>query len=143
MSDHDGTDADAGADAQFVRTYTLTGGRTRPRHILALDTLLEPGSGRPGPGQPRECRQIVGWCREHRRSVAELAGLLGRPVTAVKVLVSDLLDAAALNITIPDSGYTAPDQNGRKERPNTQLLMALAAGIRRRFPDAESHLQAS
>ncbi|BCM70555.1 MULTISPECIES: DUF742 domain-containing protein [Streptomyces] len=133
-------DSTAGQPEEFVRTYTLTGGRTRARHLLSLDTVLEPGSGRPGPGQPPECQEIVALCREHRRSVTELAGRLGRPVTAVKILISDLLDARGL--TIPISGpYAASDQEA-DPRPSTQLLVAAMAGLRREFPDAVSYLQA-
>ncbi|MBT2412063.1 DUF742 domain-containing protein [Streptomyces sp. ISL-12] len=134
MSEH-------GASAQesaFVRTYTLTGGRTRPRHLLSLETVLEAGPGRPGPAQAEECRQIVAWCRDHRRSLAELAGLLGRPVTAAKILVSDLLDADALLVAVVDP-YTS---SGQGVRPSTQLLEALSASLRRKWPDAIAYPQA-
>ncbi|MFF4716562.1 DUF742 domain-containing protein [Streptomyces eurythermus] len=129
------------ADGQsvFVRTYTLTGGRTRARHPLRLDTVLQPGPGRPGPGLPPECQEIVALCREHQRSVAELAGQLGRPVTAVKVLVSDLLDADALALSLSTAFTT--DENAARV-PSDQLLLAAVVGLRKRFPDAVSHLRA-
>lgn len=123
-----------------VRTYTLTLGRTSARMTLSLDTVLEAGSGRPGPGQPQECRDIVAWCREHRRSVAELAGLLGRPVFAVKILISDLLHAGAL--TLPLSSPHTPSGDSADHSHSTQLLAAVAVGLRRKFPDAVSHLRA-
>ncbi len=91
----------AAEESAFVRTYAVTRGRTKPRHLLALETVLEAGQGRPGPAQAEECGEILALCRERRRSVVELAGRLGRPVTAVKVLVSDLLDADAL-VVPPD-----------------------------------------
>ncbi|MEU4659498.1 DUF742 domain-containing protein [Streptomyces sp. NPDC023723] len=122
-------------ESAFVRTYTLTGGRTRPRHLLSLETVLEAGPGRPGPAQAEECRHIVALCREHRRSVAELAGLLGRPVTAAKILVSDLLDANALRVAIAGA---SPDDG----RCTTQLLEALSAALRRKYPDAIAYPQA-
>ncbi|MEU9734110.1 DUF742 domain-containing protein [Streptomyces sp. NPDC048002] len=131
----------ADEESTFVRTYTLTRGRTKPRHLLALDTVLEAGPGRPGPAQAEESARILALCRAHRRSVTELAGRLGRPVTAVKVLVSDLLDADALvvPVTAPDTA-SGPDDSGAG--PSTQLLAALSAGLKRKWPDALAYPQA-
>ncbi|MFF7095764.1 DUF742 domain-containing protein [Streptomyces rubradiris] len=129
----------ADQESVFVRAYTLTGGRTTPRHPLRLDTVLQPGPGKPGPGLPPECQEIVTLCREHQRSVAELAGQLDRPVTAVKVLVSDLLDADALALSL-SAAYTT-DENA-EDVPSDQLLLAAVVGLRKRFPDAVSHLRA-
>ncbi|MFI8872255.1 DUF742 domain-containing protein [Streptomyces sp. NPDC055243] len=136
MSTHGG----AAEDAAFVRTYTLTRGRTQPRHLLALDTVLDTGPGRPGPGQAEECAEILALCREHRRSVTELAGQLGRPVTAVKILVSDLLDADAL--VVPVSAAYAASGTGAEARPSPQLLAALSAGLKRKWPNAIAYPQA-
>jgi hypothetical protein len=71
--------------------------------------------------------------------VTELAGRLGRPVTAVKVLVSDLLDADALvvPVTAPYAASTDADA-----RPSSQLLAALSAGLKRKWPDAIAYPQA-
>ncbi|MFD3563402.1 DUF742 domain-containing protein [Streptomyces sp. NPDC058686] len=136
MSTHGGP-AD---DSTFVRTYTLTRGRTRPRHLLGLETVLDAGAGRPGPGQAEECEQILTLCREHRRSVSELAGRLGRPVTAVKILVSDLLDADALVVPLA-APYAGPDADA-DGRPSTQLLAALSTALKRKWPDAIAYPQA-
>ncbi|MFG3126689.1 DUF742 domain-containing protein [Streptomyces tendae] len=134
------TDGGADEDSTFVRTYTLTRGRTRPRHLLGLDTVLDAGPGRPGPGQAEECEEILALCREHRRSVTELAGRLGRPITAVKILVSDLLDAHALVVSVTDA-YAASDTDA-DERPTTHLLAALSVGLKRKWPDAIAYPQA-
>ncbi|MFF4934530.1 DUF742 domain-containing protein [Streptomyces griseofuscus] len=139
MSAAEGARGEAAPDGEFVRTYTLTGGRTQPRHLLGMDTMLEAGHRPAGPGQPQECGQILALCREHRRSVAELAGLLRRPVTAVNVLVSDLLDADALILPLPTPYTCGPDG---KPRPDLQLLAALSTGLRKKFPDAQSKLRA-
>ncbi|WP_326733969.1 DUF742 domain-containing protein [Streptomyces sp. NBC_01022] len=128
----------AAEDSMFVRTYTLTRGRTRPRHLLGLDTVLDAGPGRPGPGQAEECEEILALCQEHRRSVTELAGRLGRPVTAVKILVSDLLDADALVVPVT-APYASSDADAR---PSSQLLAALTAGLKRKWPDAIAYPQA-
>ncbi|SFY48738.1 DUF742 domain-containing protein [Streptomyces sp. F-1] len=132
------TPGPAAEQAVFVRTYMLTRGRTKPRHLLGLETVLEAGPGRPGPAQAEECEEILALCRERRRSVAELAGRLGRPVTAVKILVSDLLDADALTVPLPHP-YA---DSGAGSRPSTQLLAALSAGLRRKWPDAVAYPQA-
>ncbi|WP_420036133.1 DUF742 domain-containing protein [Streptomyces sp. cg28] len=126
---------EADEDASFVRTYTVTRGRTRPRHLLSLDTVLSAGTGRPGPRQAEECDEILALCREHERSVTELAGRLGRPVTAVKILISDLLDAGALVIAMT----AACDDD---ERPNAHLLAALGVALKRKWPDAIAYPQA-
>lgn len=123
-----------------MRTYTLTSGRTRARHLLSLETVLEVGSGRPGPGWAEECREIQDLCRQHRRSVAELAGRLGRPVTAVKVLISDLLDADVLVLPVSDPYATSDEESDG--RPTRQLLEALSVGLRKKWPDAVSYRQA-
>ncbi|MEV8128622.1 DUF742 domain-containing protein [Streptomyces sp. NPDC085944] len=130
----------AAEEATFVRTYTLTRGRTKPRHLLSLDTVLEAGSGRPGPAQAEECAEILALCRAHRRSVTELAGRLGRPVTAVKVLVSDLLDADAL--VVPVTAPYAASGSDSDAGPSTQLLAAVSAGLKRKFPNATRYPQA-
>ncbi|MFD4479880.1 DUF742 domain-containing protein [Streptomyces sp. NPDC058471] len=129
-------------DSTFVRTYTLTSGRTKPRHLLDLETVLDAGPGRPGPGQAEECEEILALCREHRRSVTELAGRLGRPVTAVKILISDLLDANALVVPVT-APYSASDADTDTDtRPSPQLLAALSAGLKRKWPDAIAYSQA-
>ncbi|MFJ2509832.1 DUF742 domain-containing protein [Streptomyces griseoviridis] len=128
----------AAEQSAFVRTYTVVRGRTKPRHLLGLETVLEAGQGRPGPAQAEECEEILALCRERRRSVVELAGRLGRPVTAVKILVSDLLDANALAVPLTDP-YAI---TGQGSGPSTQLLEALSAGLRRKWPDAVTYPEA-
>lgn len=123
-----------------MRTYTLTRGRTKPRHLLGLDTVLEAGPGRPGPAQAEECAEIFALCRARRRSVTELAGRLRRPVTAVKVLVSDLLDADALVVPVT-APYPASGSDS-DAGPSIQLLAALSAGLKRKWPDAIAYPQA-
>lgn len=130
----------AAEDSTFVRTYTLTRGRTKPRHLLGLETVLDVGPGQPGPVQAEECEEILALCRERRRSVAELAGRLRRPVTAVKILVSDLLDTDALVVPVT-APYAASDTDS-DAGPSTQLLAALSAGLKRKWPDAIAYPQA-
>ncbi|WP_438306613.1 DUF742 domain-containing protein (plasmid) [Streptomyces sp. HUAS TT11] len=126
------TDA-AGDESSVVRNYTLTAGRTRPRYTLSLDSVLETGPGRPGPALPEECTRIVSLCQQRRRSVTELAGTLGRPVSVVRILISDLLDARALRVPASTAAASAD--------PTRQLLEALSAGLKARWPDAVSYAQ--
>ncbi|KUN38693.1 DUF742 domain-containing protein [Streptomyces olivochromogenes] len=130
----------AAEESTFVRTYTLTRGRTKPRHLLGLETVLDAGPGRPGPAQAEECEEILALCRERRRSVTELAGRLRWPVTAVKILVSDLLDADVLVVPVT-APYAASDTDSDAS-PSTQLLAALSAGLKRKWPDAIAYPQA-
>ncbi|MDF9868592.1 hypothetical protein OKW18_000730 [Streptomyces pratensis] len=134
------TPGEAAEDLTFVRPYTLTRGRTRPKHLLSLETVLDAGTGRPGPGQTEEYEEIFALCREHRRSVTELAGRLHRPVTVVKILVSDLLDTDALVIPVT-APYAATDTDA-DARPSTQLLAALSTALKRKWPDAIAYPQA-
>ncbi|MBP5935352.1 DUF742 domain-containing protein [Streptomyces sp. LBUM 1476] len=126
-------------ESEFVRTYEVTGGRTRPRRLLALDSVLGPGPAAPAvpaAGLPPVHEQIVALCRLDPRSVAELAGTLRRPAASVKVVVSDLLDDHVLAL------HTARPYGDDDEAPDVDVLAALLAGLKRKFPDARSLLRA-
>ncbi|WP_307841366.1 DUF742 domain-containing protein [Streptomyces endocoffeicus] len=114
------------ADRLSVRPYAVAGGRTHSPHSqdLNLDTVVEPGGGRPPDQGPPEAEQILRLCRSRRRSIAELSGTLRQPVPVVQVLVGDLLDAQAL--LIPASAYSnSPDD-----------VRAVLEGLKRKWPDA-------
>ncbi|OQR63365.1 hypothetical protein B6E66_13500 [Streptomyces maremycinicus] len=114
--------------ASIVRLYAVTDGRTRPRHTLSLHTVLGPGHRTPRPGLAEESAQIIALCRQRRRPLAELAGTVGLHVAAARVLASDLIDAGALTVPVPD---VASGQG-----PDVQMLHAVAAALRLKFPDA-------
>ncbi|MFE1923415.1 DUF742 domain-containing protein [Streptomyces asoensis] len=116
--------------ASIVRLYAVTDGRTRPRHLLGLHTVLGPGRRKPRPGLAEESAQIIELCRQRRRPLAELAGTLGLHVAAVTVLVSDLIDADSLAVPAPD--------RADGEGPDVQTLQALSAGLRRKWPNAKA-----
>ncbi|MEH0415921.1 DUF742 domain-containing protein [Streptomyces sp. B21-083] len=118
----------AGDDtASIVRLFTLTDGRTRPRHHLNLQTVLGPGRRRPAPGLSAESAKIIALCRQRQCPLAEVAGITGLHVTAVKILVSDLIDAGALMVPVPQTPG---------DRSDIQLLESLSAFLRTKFPDA-------
>ncbi|MDQ0595738.1 hypothetical protein QF037_000083 [Streptomyces canus] len=108
----------------FVRPYALTRGRTRPQYRLRLESVMHPGTGRPGPGLPEECGRITALCRARPRSVAELAGTLGCGLTPAKILISDLL---AAHVLIPAT-ESAPD-------PDQALLLRLRAALTMKWLD--------
>ncbi|MEV5843731.1 DUF742 domain-containing protein [Streptomyces sp. NPDC051985] len=110
----------------IVRLYAVTDGRTRPRHSLTLHTVLGPGPRSPQ-DVPEESERIVALCRQRTRPLVELAGSLGLHVTAVMVLVSDLIDAGALSLPITE----VPGQDRE-----VQKLLALSAALKRRYPQA-------
>ncbi|MDV9168616.1 DUF742 domain-containing protein [Streptomyces sp. W16] len=123
--------------ASFVRPYYVTRGRTRARHLLRPETVLEAGTGRGGPGLSEgEYRQITQLCRTRRRSVAELAGTVRLPLSAARVLISDLVDARVLVLPVT-TPYTSTDSpNGN--RPTAQLLEACRAALARKWTDADT-----
>lgn len=121
----------SGEDARsVVRLYAVTGGRTRPHHRLALHTVLSIGSRRPRPDIPQESAQIIDLCRHRQRPVAELAGVTGLHITAVKILVSDLIRTGALDVPAVPDGQALPD--------DLQLLSSVLVGLRRKFPHAQT-----
>ncbi|QKZ23886.1 DUF742 domain-containing protein [Streptomyces chartreusis] len=112
----------------IVRLYAVTDGRTRARHHLTMNTVLGPGL-RPARGMPDESIKIVNLCRQRQRPLVELAGTLHLHIAAVSVLVSDLIDAGALSVPVPDSPG--------KERDD-QALYSVLAGLKRRWPGTAS-----
>ncbi|WP_435124414.1 DUF742 domain-containing protein [Actinacidiphila sp. bgisy144] len=88
------------------RTYVVTGGRTRSRRVLGLETQVMP-AGISAPAAVAEGAQVLLACRGRRSvSVAEVAAALRRPVWAAKILIDDLLDLGVL--LLPRTAAAAP-----------------------------------
>lgn len=82
-----------------VRPYALTGGRTRTRRPLLVETLVT-STGSDGRLERRlrpESWAIYELCAT-RRSIAEIAAVLALPLGVVRVLISDLADAGHMRI---------------------------------------------
>ncbi|MFE1289656.1 DUF742 domain-containing protein [Streptomyces sp. NPDC058751] len=126
MSPRSGPGSATDETDSIVRLYAVTDGRTRARHRLSMHTVLGPGPRSPQ-DLSEESVQIVVLCRERTRPLVELAGTLDLHVAAVTVLVSDLIDAGALSLPVPD----VPGQDR-----DVQTLFALSAALKRRFPNA-------
>ena len=112
-------DADAGP---VVRSYAITGGRTRSG--LAFDLLTHVVANDAGStiaaAMAPEHREIVDRALQPV-SIAELAGHLNRPLGVVWVLVGDLHDAGAIELDTP-----APSNR----RPGEGILSAVIDGLR-------------
>ena len=108
-----------------VRPFTFSGGRTRSRHPLMVQTLVstsEPGQEPPGTLMP-ESISIYKLCRE-TRSLAEISAELGIPLGVTQVLVSDLAEQ--------DLVYIHPTITGSSPSENQVLERALR-GLERLF----------
>lgn len=102
------------------RLYTVTGGRTRARGA-AFDTVsLIVAASEPAPGMQSEHVRILRMTRRPM-AVAELSARLRLPVSVVKILLSDLLDAGRITVHHPSAAHAGrPDPDTLK-----QVLVAL------------------
>ncbi|GGX97221.1 DUF742 domain-containing protein [Streptomyces anandii] len=109
---------------RYLRPYAITGGRTQhSQHAFALITLVVArtahlaGAGHLEP----EAAHILHLCRDRALAVAEIAALLDLPVSVVKVLCGDLLDASLILVQSPP---------GREDQPSVELIERVMDGIR-------------
>jgi uncharacterized protein DUF742 len=82
-----------------VRPYTLTGGRTRTRQHLLVETLISVTDYDPVLAESLmpESRTLYTRARQ-RMSIAELSALLDLPLGVVRVLISDLAAQGAVYV---------------------------------------------
>ncbi|MBC2864835.1 DUF742 domain-containing protein [Streptomyces mexicanus] len=115
---HDGEEA-----GRYLRPYAITGGRTRhSQHAFTLITLVVARSVRESAsGLEPEADRILELCRDRAMAVAEIAALLDLPVSVVKVLCGDLLDASLIIVQSPP---------GQESRPSVELIERVMDGIR-------------
>jgi hypothetical protein len=119
---------DAGEDEDFrsiVRPYVVTGGRTRPRVDLALETLVKTtplGRAALSEGflQPEQ-RLILDLCDRGLHSVAEISAHLRLPLGVARVVVADMTHQRVLTLyeTLAPTGPEA-----------TQLMERVLKGLR-------------
>ncbi|MGW1838752.1 DUF742 domain-containing protein [Streptomyces sp. BBFR2] len=87
---------------RLVPAYLATGGRARPsRNTLDRLTLLHGVDAPPTSELRPEERRILELLRPGALSLAEVAAHLRLPVSVVKVLVADLVDAGRLHARVP------------------------------------------
>ncbi|MBT2388321.1 DUF742 domain-containing protein [Streptomyces sp. ISL-1] len=109
---------------RHVRPYAITGGRTRhSRHTFALITLVvtrSPDETGYEPLEP-ESAEILDVCRDRAVAVAEIAAHLDLPVSVVKVLCGDLLNASMILVQSPPA---------ETDKPSVELIERVMDGIR-------------
>lgn len=116
------------ADAQSVRPYTITQGRTAPGRddltLITLVTTVEPEvPGRSPRGLQPEHRAILRQCRTPA-AVAEIAAGLDLPISVAKILIDDLV-ALGRATTRPPLAVAAGGT------VDMNLLRAVRDGLRR------------
>ena len=105
------------------RLYTVTGGRSRAeRADLDLVTLIC-SEADPAPGMQSEHVKILRICR-NPTAVVEVASELGLPVSVVRILLSDLLQAGRVSAR-------HPSPLGSAQIPDAALLKKVLSGLQK------------
>jgi hypothetical protein len=106
MSDAQGGSANR-ARSTRIRPYALTGGRTRGRHQLLVETIVSVPNYDPGLAASLmpESRALYEKARG-RLSIAELSATLTMPLGVVRVLISDLAGQGAVFIHPTGQAYS-------------------------------------
>jgi hypothetical protein len=109
--------------SRLLRSYAVTGGRTRPLHDdLELESLVATSAlgGRESQRLSMERREIAYLCQQVL-SIAEVSAHLDLPLGVTRVLVGDMADEGLLSIHRPSSTQAEPDLT---------LLERVLAGLR-------------
>jgi hypothetical protein len=114
---------DGGSSGLRVRSYVLTGGRTRGGADLPFEALIQvtPRGRQALPGLALERRDIIAQCHGSV-SVAEISAHLHLPLGVARVLVGDMVREGLLTSSAPDSS-----RNG--DRPDRRLLERVLDGL--------------
>jgi hypothetical protein len=119
-----GTDTEDWYEENPERLYIITGGRSRPPErageTLDLVTLIVSRTA-PGAGLQPEHLAIVQMCH-YPLSVAEISAYLQLPVSAVTVLLADLLARGVVEARAPIPAASLPD---------AELLQAVMHGLQK------------
>lgn len=112
-------------ETAMVRPYMLTGGRTKAKYALELETLVSANQGAFSEDVPEriEHRSIVEACPQPR-SVAEIAANLRMPLGVARVLVSDAADAGLITVHKTISGTDGAEAH-------LLLMERVLSGLRR------------
>jgi hypothetical protein len=119
-----GMSVDGDDPGPLVRPFAVTRGRAgRNLHRLDILTLVMAAHTEDdAAGLDREYRDILRLCQHRALSIAEIAAHMNLLLAAVKVLVSDLIDAGYLIYRPPIPASARPDIN---------LLQAVLEGVRK------------
>ena len=100
-----GAESDEGPE----RLYVITGGRSQAAGRTEIDLVtLVVARSLPEPGMTPEHTTIVRMC-QYPLSVAEISAYLELPVSAIKVLVADLLAGRRVEARAPIPAASLPD----------------------------------
>jgi hypothetical protein len=123
MSELGGADDPEHESARRVRSYVLTGGRTRSATDLPFETLVRvTDRGRMFAARlTLERKEIVGRC-ERPLSIAEISAHLRLPLGVAKVIVGDMTDEGLLTASTPQHA-------GNGARPDLNLLERVLDGL--------------
>jgi hypothetical protein len=106
------------------RPYVRTGGRTRVRHELRLETMISATGRHTRAGVAgeldQECLVICRLCRTPT-SVAEIAALIKAPIGVARVLIGDAIDARLLRTQRVDLELN--------DRPSMELMQRVYRGL--------------
>ncbi|WP_405147145.1 DUF742 domain-containing protein [Sphaerisporangium sp. NBC_01403] len=106
------------------RLYTVTGGRSRAgESVMDLVTLIVSESD-PTPGMQSEHFNILRMCRRPK-AVVEISSELRLPVSVVKILLCDLLDAGRITARHP------PSAPAKAQLPDPELLKQVLVGLQK------------
>lgn len=113
----------SGDDGPLVRPYAMTGGRTRSRIDIAIESLFTTTTRgeRSAADRNYEWQRITTLCR-NVQSLAEIAAYLGVPLGVARVIVGDMTEAGLLDVHEPGR---LDDQLG------TYLLERVLSGLRK------------
>jgi hypothetical protein len=111
------------AAGRLVRPYTVSNGRTQPRNRMELLSMVM-ATGHPPQGHLEpDHAQALGLC-DSPTTVAEIAARLRLPAVVTKILLSDLVDAGAIDTRSP--GLAA-------DSTNTAVLETILNALQRRL----------
>ncbi|GAA1981585.1 DUF742 domain-containing protein [Kitasatospora viridis] len=112
-----------GPDDSPDRLYTVTGGRSRAATDAFDAVTLVVAESAPTPGMQSEHARILRLCA-NPTAVVELAADLGLPVSVVKILLGDLLEAGRITARHPRFARAA-------RRPDLDTLKQVLNGLQR------------
>lgn len=114
---------------RLVRLFALTGGRTEPSrdvfNLITLVTASEKPADTTNTLQP-EHSYILQVC-SHPTAVIEVAARLGLPVSVIKVILCDMLDAGSITARPPRDTTTGQ----QPDAPDIALLKRVREGLAR------------
>ncbi len=111
------------AAGRLVRPYTVSNGRTQPTTHLELLSMVTATGRLPHGHLEPDHAEALGLCRSPT-TVAEVAARLRLPAVVTKILLSDLVDAGAIDARSP--GPAA-------EPTNTAVLETILNALQRRL----------